>query len=260
MRLWLVVCCLTLCVGCAGPHSTGALWAQQNLEQEGALFRLTDAQRAESARGFETGLADEALTNERARLVDELQVCAGPLQTLDVSVGDRMRDTIRLRVQGDVARGTAVAQLALADWRLRRARATGSLQFCASAQAALAGEAAPAGEAAQPAAGGLQLSTQPSVTVSRDPRQATAALDGAESPSVAISDYALGYVDAVRAPSPLPQYLALVYGGYVLDGGGMTPSLTTDQTAADLVDRYASAYPEWEPDALYAALRGVGRM
>ena len=33
MRLVLPLACLLL-VGCAGPHSTGALWAQQNLEQE----------------------------------------------------------------------------------------------------------------------------------------------------------------------------------------------------------------------------------
>jgi hypothetical protein len=30
-----------------------------------------------------------------------------------------------------------------------------------------------------------------------------------------------------------------------------------EEAAADMVDRQAPAYPDWEPDALYAALRGA---
>ena len=48
MRLVLALACLLL-VGCAGPHSTGGLWAQQNLEQELIVGRLTDAERASAA-------------------------------------------------------------------------------------------------------------------------------------------------------------------------------------------------------------------
>ena len=52
--------------------------------------------------------------------------------------------------------------------------------------------------------------------------------------------------------APLPQYLAWVYGGTLL-----TEAQPVDaETAAAGVDAQAPAYPEWEPDALYAALRG----
>jgi hypothetical protein len=254
MRLWLLTCCLALGVGCAGPHSTGALWAQQNLEQEGALFRLSDEQRADGARAYEIGLADESLKSERARLADELQVCPGPSQPLSVSMGDRVRDTIRLRVLGDPSRGAMVAQLALADWRLRRARATGNSQFCDSAQATLAGDPS---QTQPPAGETLVLSSLPMATVSRGQHQTATPLASAEPASVVLSQYALGYVDAVRAAAPLPQYLALVYGGYVLDVRLASSTVASDESAVDLVDRYASAYPEWEPDALYAALRSV---
>jgi hypothetical protein len=74
-----------------------------------------------------------------------------------------------------------------------------------------------------------------------------------DEPTLAVSEYALGYTDTVRAAAPLPQYLAFVYGGYVSEGHER--QLDVD-TAARLVDRDAAAYPQWEPDALYAALRG----
>src|SRR5438067_13573522 len=106
MRLWVSLCCALLMVGggCAGPHSTGGLWAQQNLEQEAALFRLTDAQRAEQAHAVDLSLADQALASERARLAAELVNCPGPRQALSVSTGDRTRDGIRIRVEGDSQR------------------------------------------------------------------------------------------------------------------------------------------------------------
>jgi hypothetical protein len=68
-----------------------------------------------------------------------------------------------------------------------------------------------------------------------------------------VSNYALGYLDTVQAPSPLPQYLAAVYGGSLQ----ALPYAPLDaETAQTAVDRAAPAYPQWEPDALYAALRG----
>src|SRR5438067_13728343 len=106
MRLWVSLCCALLMVGggCAGPHSTGGLWAQQNLEQEAALFRLSDAQRAEQARAVDLGVADQALSTERIRLESDLAGCPGVRQPLGMSKGDRPRDGIRIRVSGDSAR------------------------------------------------------------------------------------------------------------------------------------------------------------
>jgi hypothetical protein len=247
MRLWFALCCLVvLCVGCAGPHSTGALWAQQHLEREAALFKLTDAQRALQAHAFELGLADESTANERARITDELQLCPGPFQALTYSVGDRARDAIRLRAQGDATRLATVAQLALADWQLRRARATGNAQFCQKARAALTG----ASSFGEPSSSDL-LSLLGTATVTRDPHRASAPLDTGP-PSITLSNYALGYLDTVHAAAPLPQYLALVYGGFVYPA---SPAATMDdESAAETVDREAAAYPEWEPDALYAGL------
>src|SRR5919202_464778 len=108
-----------LLAGCAGPHSTGALWSLQNQEREGVVFGLTDAQRAEAARADELRLADESLAAERARVTAALDDdCPGERRPLAISSGDTVRDTIRLRAQADAARRVAVAQVALADWRL----------------------------------------------------------------------------------------------------------------------------------------------
>ena len=60
-----------------------------------------------------------------------------------------------------------------------------------------------------------------------------------------------GYLDAVSGAAPLPQYLALSYGGLLVDAQPQTDA----ETAASMVDVQAAGYPEWEPDALYAALR-----
>src|SRR3981081_836989 len=129
MRLVPVLACL-LVVGCTGPHSTGALWAQQNVEQELLLGRLTDAGRADRAHAYELTLADESLAAERARLGLALQDCPGAArQPLEVSSGDRVRDTIRVRTAGDVQRQAAVAQLALADSRLRPTPAAGEARW-----------------------------------------------------------------------------------------------------------------------------------
>src|SRR5712692_1383058 len=136
MRLSVMLCSVALAVtGCVGPRTTGALWAQQNLEREAALFRLSDAQRADQAQAFEQSLADEALASERSRLETELLTCPAMRQPLGVSPGDKVRDTVRLRAQGDPARLDEVARLALADWRLRRATATGNAAYCEAARA-----------------------------------------------------------------------------------------------------------------------------
>ena len=69
---------------------------------------------------------------------------------------------------------------------------------------------------------------------------------------MALSLYATESVDTVRATAPLPQYLAAVYGGQ-LSPGVAAPDLGGRLPAA-IVDDLAPAYPDWEPDALYAAL------
>jgi hypothetical protein len=247
-RHWLyAVSSMALVTACAGPHSTGALWAQQNIDQEAALFRLGDAQRTSATQAYQLGLADAALAGERARLTSELQDCPGPTQALSTSSGDRIRDGIRLQAQGDATRTAQVARLALADWRIRRARATGNTELCADAQRTL-------GAGAVSAIPQSDLLTRlPAATVTRDQRQTSAPL-ATDPVSVTLSEYALGYVDTVRAASPLPQYLAAVYGGFLIVE--TTAPNTDAETAATTVDQQAAAFPEWEPDALYAALRG----
>jgi hypothetical protein len=234
----------TLGVACTGPHSTGALWAQQNLEHERTMFQLTDAQRTGAAQAFELGLADESLQTEHGRVTAELQNCPGPRQPLAVSPGDSVRDGIRVQSQGEPARLAAAARLSLADWYVRRASATGNAQLCDRARTSLAGTS-PASESFANV-----LSSVPTATVVREQGDAAPA-PTSDPPLVTLSGYALGAVDAVTAPAPLPQYLAAVYGGFV-----SSEPVLDEEAAAALVDRQAPAYAEWEPDALYAALRG----
>jgi len=270
MRLLVLISCLLLLVGCAGPHSTGALWAQQNLEQELVIGRQTDAERVARIHAYELTLADESLAAERARLISAVQDCPGSArQSLQLSPGDRLRDTIRLRIGDDAQRQVALAQVALADWRLRRAQATGASHFCDDARQALAAPTGADGIAAVSVTGSLngqQSSADPlealgAATVARAPRSAGAMLDQTAA-TVSLSNYALGYVDTVRARAPLPQYLAAVYGGVLLDVDtppalniwvpGPTDNPFTPESAVDLL---APVYPQWEPDAIYAALR-----
>ena len=244
MRLALALGTLLL-AGCAGPHSSGGLWAQQNLEREAALFRLSDAQRAQAAATFELSLADEILASERSRVETALQDCPGERRPLALSSGDTVRDTVRVRAQADVARLTALAQIALADWRIRRGQATGEGRFCDAARQALS--SAPA-RASTPSV----LDSLGEATVSRDGRQSAPAAIGEGEPLVQLSLYATQSVDAIRAMAPLPQYLAAVYGG-LLTLTIARPDLD-GQSPEAVVDDLAPAYPEWEPDALYAAL------
>jgi hypothetical protein len=266
MRLRVGLACALLVTGCTGPHSTGALWAQQDVEQETAMFRIGDAQRAAQVQAFELGLADRALAAERARVEAGLADCPGSTrQPLAISSGDRVRDGIRVRAENDPTRLASVAQIALADWRLRRAQATGDARRCDDARQTLDGQAL-----AAPTGGGSALGAQAAggaateagtlaqlltdlgdAVVSRDPLGAVPADDSSWSANVTLSNYALGFVDTVQAASPLPQYLAAVYGGTLVhppaaDLGG--------RSAEAVVDELAPALPAWEPDAIYAAL------
>jgi hypothetical protein len=230
-------------VACAGPHSTGAVWSQQYVDQEKAYFALSDAQRRAQTQAFELGLADEGLTAETQRIDATLQTCPGPTAPMAVSPGDVRRDTIRIQADGDAARSAMVFQLALADWYLRRAAVNGDAHFCELARAARANTLQ------RPTTADL-LDALPTATVSRDPRQASPPVV-TEAALVTLSRYALGEIDAVSAQAPLPQYLAMVYGGALISNGTALDA----ETAAARVDAQAPAYPDWEPDALYAALR-----
>jgi hypothetical protein len=85
------------------------------------------------------------------------------------------------------------------------------------------------------------------------------AVSDTDPPLVALSKYAMGYVDTVHAAAPLPQYIALVYGGVLLLPRDSPPGLD-EATAATMVDHEATAFRDWEPDALYAALRGTAKV
>jgi hypothetical protein len=250
MRLSWVFACLLVTVGCVGPHSTGALWAQQSLEQELVIGRQTEAERMAQMHAHELTLADEALAAERTRLSTAVQDCPGSSpRTMELSPGDRTRDAIRPRIGDDGPRQAAVAQLALADWRLRRAQATGAAHFCADARQALAAAASADAPATDTSVRGQPTATDAlaglgAAAVTRDPRHSEVA------------------ADTVRARTPLPQYLAAVYGGVLLDVDS-PPSLNiwmpgpTENpfTAEAAVDLLAPLYPQWEPDALFLALQ-----
>ena len=89
----------------------------------------------------------------------------------------------------------------------------------------------------------------------RDQNDAAPAL-ATDPPLVTLSAYALGAIDSVSAPAPLPQYLAAVYGEFV-SSEPVLGLVLDEESAAALVDQQAPAYADWEPDALYAALRGA---
>jgi hypothetical protein len=243
MRLGLGFAAALLLVasGCVGPHSTGSLWVLQNTQLDAQQFRTSDAQKAANTDAYEVALAQHVIDSERARLEAGLVSCAkGDRQALVISEGDRQRDRARLWLAEDAtAPVTGLADVALADWRLRRANATGQAALCDQARAALAGQVD--GTASR---SGL-IDGLGAATVTRS---AVQPFEGAVSAAWML--YGLGMVDAVTAPGPLPQYLAAVYGGTVNAAGGMS-----DADAQATVDRLAPAYPEWEPDALYAALR-----
>ena len=257
MRRWLLGVGWVLVAGCSGPAAGGGgggLWAQQHLQAELARFRLTDAQRAETARQFELGVADEQLAHERARLAGVQADCPGPVrQPLGLSAADRLRDGIRLQVAGDDARLASLAHLALADWWLRRAADTGDRAPCEQARAALAGQpTTPTTAGASPAED--PLAGLGEATVVRDAARSSTTLT-APSADVALRLYALGWTDAVRGPRPVAAYLAGVYGGS-LEASDTTPPAPAvgDRSPEQMVDTLAPRHPELEPDAIYLAL------
>jgi len=253
-RLFVVLLLVT--TGCAGPHSNGALWSLQNVQQEIALYAVGDAQRQAQAQSFELSLADQTLASERNRMQAVMQTCPGPLQAFAISRADEARDAARVQAQGDETRLAQLAQASRADWYVRRAAATGDAHYCQLAQDALNGTPRTATDAngTPPSATDAQdlLAQVPIATVSRDPQQ-TPPQPTQQPPLVSLSSYALGAVDSLTAAAPLPQYLALVYGGSLQPP--RQPALDQESAAA-AVDRAAPAFPQWEPDALYAALRG----
>ena len=244
MRLAFLLGCALLLQGCAAAPSNGGLWAQQNLEREAAFFRVSEAQHAAQTRAFELAIADEILTGERTRIEAGVQACPGAArEPLAVSAGDRVRDTARVQADGDRDRLTALAQVALADWRLRRAGSTGDAAFCALARAALAGTSAlPATADALEQLGVATVTRLSGPPLAAQPER---------EPLTSLSLYATGFADTISARAPLPQYLAAVYGGTVI---GTTRAPLSGRSPEILVDELAPAYPEWEPDALYAAL------
>jgi hypothetical protein len=234
-------------VACAGPHTTGALWVEQFAAQEKTYFSTDESLRHAQTVAFQSELVDEGVAAERQRLNAMMQVCPGPPSPLVPSVGDQRRDALRIQSGDDPERLEQIARLALMDWYLRRASASGDAGFCA--RAARARDGTPASSAPADL-----LQTIPTATVTR--AQGTASETPAtDPPLVSLSRYAMGSVDTVTADAPLPQYLAWVYGGLLLSD--VDPS--SQQTAAAMVDAQAAAYPGWEPDALYAALRGPAR-
>jgi hypothetical protein len=237
MRRWMLVGAMVALAGCAGPRSNGALWALQNADEDRPIFATSDAMRAAQAHAFELALADQALADERARVRTEVQMCpSGERQALVASVGDKVRDGIRVRAGDDPSRVTELAQVALADWYARRASAAGARFQCDRASAALSGRLDPAQRSAE-------IDALGETTVARGSAQAYVG-----ETRVALELYAMGAVDAVTAKSPLPEYLGFVYGGSV-------ERSRRREDAASMVDTLAPAYPEWEPDALLAALQ-----
>src|SRR5437667_2764731 len=194
---------------------------------------MTDAARAAQAHGFELSLADATLASERARVQAEAQACpSAERQPLAVSVGDRVRDGIRLQASDDQARLVQVAQVALADWYARRGDATGSATLCDRARAALDGVIAAADRS-------QDIDALGEVTVARGAAKAYVG-----EPMVALGLYAAGAVDAVTAKGPLPQYLGAVYGGTINEPAQQAQRVQGRTSAVETVDQVAPAYPE----------------
>lgn len=198
MRRAALTAALIMLAGCAAPPSDGGVWSRQGQQQELAISRLSNEQRAAAAHVFELRLADEALSAMQARLEDALPACPDArLRSSTVSVFDEVRDRVRVRIGDDPTRVARVQQLALADESLR-------LGQCDQARAALAGELSPAEPASAP----------PAVTVTRSPGYPGDITEG--DPTQLLVEYALGWTDTVRAPAPVAQHLARVYGGALM--------------------------------------------
>jgi hypothetical protein len=199
MRRVLLMAASLVLAGCAAPRSDGGLWARQNVQEELALSRMTDSQREAVAHDFELRLADEVLDAEQARLEVAMQSC--PTQ---VAQGDRIRDSIGIRISHDETRQARVAQQAAAESWLRQAVASSAGAQCQQAREALSGAlAAPS----QPQNANV-------ATVTRFVAYPGDVTEG--DPQTLLVVYALQWTDSVRAPLPLAQHLARVYGGDLL--------------------------------------------
>jgi hypothetical protein len=244
MRLGLAIGCVVL-AGCTAPPSDGGLWARTGLQQELVIGRMSDEQRSAAAHAQELRLADETLSAEDQRLQAALQACPGSVRVpLAVSPAARLRDSMRVRVGDDAERLTGVARQALGDWYLRRAAATGAAEHCARARQALDGRIG-AGSTASPAQLGQAI-------VSRNPAY-PGDTTPADQPITTLVEFALGWTDTVGGAAPLPEHLALVYGGS-LQTESVLPASLRGRIPQEIVDELAPAYPQWEPDALLLAL------
>jgi hypothetical protein len=139
-----------------------------------------------------------------------------------------------------------VANQALADWFVRRARATGSPERCAMARAALAGRTttqAPSPEL---------LNELGWATVTRSANYPGTPDDNLND-ATARALYALGWSDTVRAASPLPEHLSAVYGGALVTEQPL-PRTLQGRSPEEAVDALAPAFPSLEPDAILQAL------
>jgi hypothetical protein len=202
------------------------------------------------------------------------------------SPGNQARDAARLKAgsaQTPSLRDWA-GRLAQADWYLRRGAATGDPAFCQHARQALATQSPPQPPApsspeppgqsppkppppdqsdqSQPDAPAADLvalvQALPAGEVDSGPDFASGeVIDGSADPYQALAMYRLGLVDGVRGPAPLVAHLAAVYGGSLhLPSGRL--NLDLDLPPEQIVDAVAPALAaDWEPDALYAALRAA---
>jgi hypothetical protein len=235
---WLLAALVLGTAGC-GPSADGALWSARAIQQELVLSRLSDAQRLAAAHGAEVQLVDAILNQEESRLRGALHICPAERRPMAISPADKLRDSLRIRVADDSARLQKVADLALADWYVRRANATGFPELCYRASTALGVQ--------KPIQATTTGSSAEEATVARSPGDPPVSLGDAQTAIVA---YALGWTDAVQAPAPLPHYLAAVYGGSVIN---VTQTRSNEHVEA-LVDQLAPGQPRWEPDAIWQAL------
>jgi hypothetical protein len=239
-RLGILASAWLVLAGCAAPQSDGGLWARQGLQQELALSRISESRRAAQAHAYELTLADEQIAAQGQRLQQELRDCPGANRVpLQVSPAASIRDALRLRVGEDEPRRAVLAQQALIDWYLRRARATGNADLCDKARTTQ-----PTATPFAQTPFGAEAATVVRTSLGDRPRYAEN-----QPPDVLLALYVLGWADGVQAPAPLPHYLAAVYGGTV------QPPPAFQGSAEDEVDRIAPELPQWEPDALWSWLK-----
>jgi hypothetical protein len=171
---------------------------------------------------------------------------------LSPSPGAAARDAARSKQHP--ALSTRAAQLASADWYLRRAATTSQPSFCERARQMLTDTQSDQPQSDHELLALLQ--DLPPGRVAADP--SAASIEGIDASSdlyQALAMYRLGLIDEVRGPALLVGHLAVVYGGALeLPTSGLAVSLPPEE----IVDRLAPGLG-WEPDGLYAALRAVSR-